>query len=115
VKMIAIIVASVAFAFFILCPRMVGMASVIANIKEVNPWLIVVLGAIIAIPLIVLMYWVFQRFGTGYAIGLAVITDIAAALVIGAYSWKSAASIAIIATFVWAGIVVSNLVTKAIS
>ena len=114
-KLIAVIVASVAFGFFILCPRMVGMASVIANIKEVNPWLTVILGAVIAIPLMLLMYWVFQKFGTGYAIGLAVITDIAAALVIGAYSWKSSVSIVIIAVFVWVGIVVSNLVTKAIS
>jgi uncharacterized membrane protein YdcZ (DUF606 family) len=115
VKVITLIVASAAFACFILCPRMVGMVSVIANIKEVNPWLIVVLGTILAIPLIILMYWVFQKFGAGYAIGLAVITDIIAALVIGTYSWKSSVSIIIIAAFVWAGIAVSNLVAKAMS
>jgi len=55
----AVIVASLAFGFFILCPKMVGMASVIANIKEVNPWLTVVLGAVIAIPLMPLLYLVF--------------------------------------------------------
>jgi O-antigen/teichoic acid export membrane protein len=115
VKMTTLIVASAAFAFFILCPRMVGMASVIAGIKETNPWLVVLLGAIIAIPLMMLMYWVLQKFGAGYAIGLAVITDIIAALVIGTYSWKSSVSIIIIAAFVWAGIAVSNLVAKAMS
>ncbi|HEX74645.1 MAG TPA: hypothetical protein G4N93_05795 [Dehalococcoidia bacterium] len=58
-KLMAVIVASLAFGFFILCPKMVGMASVIANIKEVNPWLTVVLGAVIAIPLMPLLYLVF--------------------------------------------------------
>ena len=114
-KVTTIMVTSVAFAFFILCPRMVGMASVIANIQGVNSWLAVTLGAIMAIPLFLLMYWVFQKFGMGYAIGLAVITDIVAALVMGAYSWKSTVSIIVIAVFVWAGVATSNLITKAIS
>jgi len=110
-----LIVASITFAFFILCPRMVGMASVISGIKEVNPWLAVVVGAIVAIPLMILMYWVLQKFGTAYAIGLAVVTDIIAALIIGTYSWKATVSVIIIAIFVWAGIFVANLVSKTIA
>jgi hypothetical protein len=115
VKVGTLIVASVTFAFFILCPRMVGMASVISGIKEVNPWVVVVIGAVLAIPLMILMYWVLQRFGAAYAIGLAVATDIVAAVIIGAYSWKATVSVLIIAIFVWAGIFVANLVSKAIA
>lgn len=114
-KVSTLIVASITFAFFILCPRMVGMASVISGIKEVNPWLAVVIGAIVAIPLMILMYWVLQRFGAAYAIGLAVVTDIIAALIIGTYSWKATVSVIIIAIFVWAGIFVANLVSKTIA
>jgi len=115
VKVGTLMVASVAFAFFILCPRMVGMASVISGIKEVNPWVVVVIGAVMAIPLMILMYWVLQKFGAAYAIGLAAATDIVAALIIGTYSWKAMVSVVIIAIFVWVGILVANLVSKAIA
>jgi hypothetical protein len=110
-----LIIASVSFAFFILCPRMVGMAAVISGIKEVNPWVVVVIGAVLAIPLMLLMYWVLQKYGAAYAIGLAAATDIVAALIIGTYSWKSMVSVVIIAAFVWAGVYVANLVSKAIA
>jgi hypothetical protein len=110
-----LIIASVTFAFFILCPRMVGMASVISGIKDVNPWIVVVIGAVLAIPLMLLMYWVLQKYGAAYAIGLAAATDIIAALIIGAYSWKATVSVVIIAIFVWAGVYVANLVSKAIA
>ena len=113
--MSALILASVTFAFFILCPRMVGMASVISGMKEVNPWVVVIIGAVLAIPLMLLMYWVLQKFGAGYAIGLAATTDIVAALIIGTYNWKLMVSVLIIAAFVWAGVFVSNLVSKAIA
>ena len=113
--MSALILASVTFAFFILCPRMVGMASVISGMKEVNPWVVVIIGAVLAIPLMLLMYWVLQKFGAGYAIGLAAATDIVAALIIGTYNWKLMVSVLIIAAFVWAGVFVSNLVSKAIA
>jgi hypothetical protein len=62
-----------------------------------------------------LMYWVLQRFGAAYAIGLAAATDLVAALIIGTYSWKSMVSVVIIAAFVWAGVYVANLVSKAIA
>jgi hypothetical protein len=94
---------------------MVGMASVISGIEDVNPWVVVVIGAVLAIPLMLLMYWVLQRFGAAYAIGLAAATDIVAALIIGTYSWKSMVSVVIIAAFVWAGVYVANLVSKAIA
>ena len=110
-----LIIASVTFAFFILCPRMVGMAAVISGIKEVNPWIVVVIGAVLAIPLMLLMYWVLQKYGAAWAIGLAAATDIVAALIIGAYSWKATVSVVIIAIFVWAGVYVANLVSKAIA
>jgi uncharacterized membrane protein YdcZ (DUF606 family) len=115
VKVSALIIASATFAFFVLCPRMVGMASVISGIKDVNPWLAVVIGAVLAIPLMILMYWVLQKYGAAYAIGLAVATDLVAAVIIGTYSWKATVSVLIIAIFVWAGIFVANLVGKAIA
>lgn len=46
------VVLSLAFAFFVMCPRMAGMCAVISRTSGVNPYLIAVLGGIMAAPLI---------------------------------------------------------------
>ena len=62
------IIASTSFAFFILRPRMVGMAVVVANIKNVNPYAIVLVGAVLAIPLVWLNVFILDKFGVTWAI-----------------------------------------------
>ena len=104
-----VIAASLAFAFFILCPRMVGMAAVLSEVRDVNPYAIVTYGTILAIPLMLLMYIVLKNFGATWAIALAVATDVGAAIFMGIHSWKATAQLAIIAIFVWIGILVAKI------
>ena len=105
------IVASVGFALFILCPRMAGMANVIANSTKVNLVLVSILGTLISLPLIVAMVFIFKQFGLWAALAFAVFTDALAALAMGAISWKSSLETFIIALFVLAGVRVAALIT----
>ena len=57
------LVASVGFALFILCPRMAGMANVIANATKANLVLVSVIGTLISLPLIVAMVFIFRQYG----------------------------------------------------
>ena len=104
-------IAAVAFAFFILCPRMAGMANVISNASKVNLVSVAVIGTLISLPLIVAMVLVFQHYGLWAALALAVFTDILAALIMGAISWKSSFETFIIAIFVLAGVRVAGLIS----
>jgi hypothetical protein len=105
------LIASVAFALFILCPRMAGMANVIANATKVNLVLVSVVGTLISLPLIVAMVFIFRQWGLWAALAFAVLTDVLAALVMGAISWKSSFETFIIALFVIAGVRVASLIT----
>ena len=49
------IILAVAFAFFIMCPRMAGMCAVISKMYNVNPYVTAIIGGFIAVPLIILM------------------------------------------------------------
>ncbi|RJX16169.1 hypothetical protein CW703_02330 [Candidatus Bathyarchaeota archaeon] len=111
-KIVLLILASLAFAFFILCPRMVGMSVVIADVKGLNPYMVVFIGAVLAIPLFGLMFFVLKNFGVEWALGLAVLTDVLAALLVGIFGWKSTYQIIVIATFLWVGIVVAEITSK---
>jgi hypothetical protein len=108
------LIASVGFALFILCPRMAGMANVIANATKVNLVLVSLVGTLISLPLIVAMVLIFQQWGLWAALTFAVLTDVLAALVMGAISWKSSFETFIIALFVIAGVRVASLITAKI-
>lgn len=102
------IVLFLAFAFFVMCPRMAGMCAVISRTAGVNPYLIAVLGGIIVIPLITLMVYLTIKFGVGVAIAAAVITDILSAIATGTFRLRYGIEIALIAMFIWIGIVVAS-------
>ena len=106
-----LLLASVAFAFFILCPRMAGMANVIANASKVNLISVALIGTLISLPLVVAMVVVFQRYGLWAALTLAVFTDVLAALIMGAISWKSSFETFVIAVFVLLGVRVATLIS----
>ena len=108
------LVASVAFALLILCPRMAGMANVIANAAKVNLVLVSVIGTLISLPLIVAMVFILRQYGLWAALAFAVLTDVLAALVMGAISWKSSFETFVIALFVIAGVRVASLITTKI-
>lgn len=102
------IMASLAFAFFIMCPRMAGMCAVIAKTREVNPYLIALIGGVISVPLIMLMVFLTIKMGVQAAILVAAATDLLAALAIGTLRPKYALEVLIIALFVWAGVTTAN-------
>jgi len=101
----------VAFSFFILCPRMAGMAQVIARHGEVSLIPTVALGALLSIPLVVAMAAVFAKWGLWAAMGLAIATDFGAAAIMGAISFKAGIETIVIAAFVIIGVRVSTLIS----
>ena len=58
-----LLIASVAFALFILCPRMAGMTKVISDASNVSLVKVVVVGTVVSLPLIIAMALVFARYG----------------------------------------------------
>ncbi len=105
------LVISLSFAFFVMCPRMAGMCAVVSKIHNVNPYLVSIVGGLIAVPLITLMVYVTLRFGVVYAIALAVLTDLISALATGTFRLKYGIEIALISIFVWMGVVVAGKVS----
>jgi hypothetical protein len=114
-KMYIFLVTSVAFALFIVCPRMAGMTNIITNATNTNIVQIAVIGTILAIPLIVAMVLIFKQYGLIPALAFSVLTDIAAALVIKEISFKAGLETLIIALFVIAGVKVASIVSHSIS
>jgi hypothetical protein len=106
-----LLVASVGFALFILCPRMAGMADVIAKATSSNLVLVAVIGTLISLPLIVLMVIVFHYYGLWAAMAFAVLTDLLAALIMSAISWKASLETLIIAVFVVVGVRAAGLIS----
>ena len=109
------LVTSVAFALFVVCPRMAGMTNVIANATQTNIIHIAVVGTLISIPIIVAMVVIFKQYGLIAALGFSVLTDIGAALVIKEISFKAGLETIIIAMFVIAGVKVASIVSNSIS
>jgi uncharacterized membrane protein len=107
-----LIVASIAYAFFIVCPRMAGITSVIARATHVNLVLVSVIGTLIALPLIVLMVVVFKQWGLWAALALAVGTDLVAALVMGGIGWKAGFETFVIALFVLIGVKAASFLSS---
>ncbi len=105
---------AVAFAFFVMCPRMAGMCAVISKVEGANPYALAVLGGLLAVPLITLMVFLTIRFGVGAAILAAVLTDVLAALATGTFKVRYGIEIAVIALFIWAGVAVAGKIAPLI-
>ena len=108
-------IAALAFAFFILCPRMAGITSIIASTTGVNLVKLAVIGNVIAIPLVVAMVLIYSRYGLLAALGFAVLTDLLSALVIKEISFKAGIETLIVALFVVVGVKVASYVSKFIN
>lgn len=106
-----LLIASAAFACFILCPRMAGMANVIAAASKTNLVTVAAVGTLVSLPLIMAMVMIFEHYGLWAALALAVFTDILAALIMGAISWRSSFETLVIAGFVLAGVRVASLIS----
>lgn len=107
-----LLIAALAFAFFILCPRMAGITSIIANATNVDLVKLAVVGTIIAIPLIVAMVLIYSKYGLLAALAFAVLTDMLSALVIKEISLKAGIETLIVALFVIIGVRVAGYVSS---
>lgn len=107
-SVMALIIASLAFAFFIMCPRMAGMGAVVSRVHNINPYLVALIGGLIAVPLIIFMEYLVINYGVHIAIIVAAATDVLAALAMGVLKPKYAVEVFIIALFLWMGVMVAS-------
>ncbi len=110
-----LLIAALAFAFFILCPRMAGITSIIANATNVDLVKLAILGSLISIPFVVAMVLIYTKYGLLAALGFAVLTDLLSALVIKEISIKAGVETLIVALFVIIGVRVASFVSKFIN
>ena len=108
-------IASIAFALFILCPRMAGMTNIISNASSVNIIKVAIFGTILALPLIICMCLIFKGYGLVAALIFCVITDFAAAFTMKEISMRAGIETLIIALFVILGVKVASAVSAWIS
>jgi len=112
-KMSTMITVSIAFALFIVCPRMAAMLHVITRSTETNLVYVSVLGTIIALPFVIAMVLIFKQYGLLAALGFLVLTDVLAALLMGkVISLKAGLETFIIALFVIAGARVAPIISS---
>ncbi|MBI9068264.1 MAG: hypothetical protein JEZ09_13305 [Salinivirgaceae bacterium] len=106
-----ILITAIAFALFIVCPRMAGMLHVICENSKMSLFKTAFLGSLIAIPLILLMVWVFAQFGVVGALIFCVGTDLLAAYLLKNISYKVGFETIIIAGFVFIAVKVAPLIS----
>ena len=99
---------------YVICPRMSAMIVQQAKVKGLNLNAIIVLGALISIPLFVILSRITIRFGTGWAILFAAVGDVAAAALLGVIDPKIGVELAIITVFVYIGIRVAPAISNLI-
>ncbi len=115
-----LLIASTGLALFIICPRMAGMVHIIKKFSGVPLYQTALLGGIIALPMIVLMVWVFSKSGTLFgpqnavwgALAFCVLTDILSAFFMKEISVRAGIETLVIAIFVIIGVKAAPYVTN---
>ncbi|MCD6458554.1 MAG: hypothetical protein J7K82_06860 [Thermoproteales archaeon] len=110
----ALIIASLAFGLYVLCPRMSAMIVQQAKLKKVSVPAVIVLGTLISIPLFIILVNILVNFGLEWAILFAALGDFAAAVLLGTIDVKAGLELAIITLFVYAGIRLAPAIAEAI-
>ncbi len=107
-----LLIAALAFALFIVCPRMAGITSVISKAAEIDLIKLAVVGTLISLPLVIAMVYIFSKYGLIAALGFAVLTDFLSALVIREISFKACIETLIIAIFVLIGVRIASFISS---
>jgi len=105
----ALAIASLAFALYVLCPRMTAMMVQESKIRGLDAHAIIIVGALISIPLFILLMHVLLKWGVGWAILVAAAADVVAAALLGTLDLRTGIELAIITAFVYLGIRVAPL------
>jgi len=109
-----LVLSSMGLALFIICPRMAGMACVIARHSQVSLVQTALLGSIVAIPLVVAMVVIFSKSGLWGALAFCVLTDVGAAFVMKEINMRAGVETLIIAAFVIIGVKAAPVITHMI-
>ncbi len=107
----SLLTVSIAFALFIVCPRMAAMTNIITTATQTNIIHVAVTGTIISLPLIIAMVLIFKHYGLLAALGFCVLTDLGAALVMKQVSFKAGLETLIIALFLILGVKVASIIS----
>ncbi len=86
----AYVVTLSAFAFFVVCPRLGAMTNLLNKHSPFSIYWLVILGTFASIPMLILMTWLIRQYGLMAGLGLAIATDLAAALILTSVSAKVA-------------------------
>lgn len=108
----SVIIISIVFGLFIVCPRMAGMMHVINSNSDVALWKITILGTLISIPILVLMIYIFSNFGIWGTLVFCIGTDLAAAYIIKEISINAAVETIVIAFFVTLGVKIAPFIVN---
>jgi len=110
-ELLVILIASLAFGLYVICPRMSAM---LVQQAKLNINAVIVLGALISIPLFIILAKIVIKFGVAWAVVFAAIGDFAAAALLGTVDLKAGVELAIITVFVYVGIrlapIIANLI-----
>ncbi len=103
--------AASAFGLFVVCPRMAGMMHIISAHTSVSMLVTVVTGTLLSIPLLLIMVYLFGKFGLWGALIFCVLTDLGAAYVMKDVSFKAGIETFVIALFVILGVRVAPYIS----
>jgi len=93
-----------AFALYILCPRMTAMIAAQSRVSGVSPYAAVVLGALISAPMFAGLVHVYRTAGLEAAVAAAALADLLAALLLGTLDLRAGLELLVMTAFVYAGI-----------
>lgn len=106
-----LLLTSTALAFFIICPRMAGIINVVCKYSELPLFKTAFIGSIIAIPLILIMVWVFSKFGVTGALAFCILTDLGSAFMLKGISIKASIDTLVIAVFVLVAVKIAPFIS----
>lgn len=109
-----LLIASLAFGLYVICPRMSAMILEQGKVKNLNIHAVIVLGALTSIPLFAILLHILVRFGMGWAIIFAAVGDFAAAALLGTVDLRTGVELAIITVFVYIGIRLAPVISRII-
>ncbi len=106
-----LLISSLAFGLFVVCPRMAGMTHILRNHTNSPLVVTVILGIVISIPLLLVMVFVFSKLGVWGALFVCVLTDLGAALLMKEISITAGVETFIIAFFVIIGVKIAPMIS----
>lgn len=101
-----------AFAMFVICPRMAGIMHVISKNSQSSILGTILIGTIISIPFLFIMVLTFNKFGLWGALSFCILTDLCSVLIMKEVSLKAGLETLIIAVFVVIGVKIAPVFSK---